>query len=415
MLLPPFAAAGSARPVDPARPEALAAPLAPYLCVETGGAPTTLALASGDDRLAVTYDGTGCALSVTAGGETTEHHSRRHGRPEAPVERLALTLTGTRLSALTFEAGHWAVRGFVDLRDRVDTHDESWLAGVRADGGELRGFGQLGLRDVRLVTHADGSPYRQGSEVLLTATSAGPGFFDTAHTSVWSLDPVALTLAHRSDVFFRRTGRPGAYGDHASHLLRDGDRWLLATSTWGDFDHRRKGARVAATLAETTADLLTGRHVLDTRPLPLPTTGLTSVGVWDPHLVRTDSGWLAAYVSATKFFRFHPVLATGPTLDDLTLRAAASGLRETEGVTLHRVGDAWRVLASDGVRRRYPVLDLDLTEVGELDAPYPSNIPWPTLLDHDGTHLLIGFDGEPAGGRLVGYGSHGRVRFARPR
>lgn len=415
MPLPPFVAAGSARPVDLARPETLATPLAPYLCLEAGGDPTTLQLASGDDRLAVTYDGTGCALSVTARGETTEHRSRRHGKPEAPVERVALTLTGTRLSALTFEAGAWMVRGFVDLRGRVDTHDESWLAEVRADGGELRGFGQLGLRDVRLVTHADGSPYRLGSEVLLTATSAGPGFFDTAHTSVWSLDPVTLRLRHRSDVFFRRTDRPGAYGDHASHLLRDGNRWLLATSTWGDFDHQRKGAHVAATLAETTADLLTGRHLLDTRPLPLPTTGLASVGVWDPHLVRTNGRWLAAYVSATKFFRFHPALATGPSLDDLTLRAAAAGHRETEGVTLHRVGDAWRVLASDGVRRRYPVLDLDLTEVGELDAPYPSNIPWPTLLDHDGGTLLIGFDGEPVGGRLVGYGSHGTIRFARAR
>ena len=52
------------------------------------------------------------------------------------------------------------------------------------------------------------------------------------------------------------------------------------------------------TLAESAADLTTGVHVLDTRPLALPTTGLRSVGVWDPHLVRTDDGWLAGYVSA---------------------------------------------------------------------------------------------------------------------
>lgn len=413
MQLPSFVAAGSVRQVDLARADLLAEPLAPYLCVEASGEPTTLALVSGEDRLGLTYDGSGCALTVTTDGETTEHRSRRHGKPEAEVERVALALTGIRLSALTREAGAWVVRGFVDLRGRLDTHDESWLAAMSAEGGELRGFGQLGLRDLRLVTHADGSPYRDGPEVMVTATSAGPGFFDNAHTSIWSLDPATLALRHRSDVFFRRTDRPGVYGDHASHLLHDNDRWLLATSTWGDFDHRHQDAHVAATLAETTADLLTGRHVLDTRPLPLPTTGLRSVGVWDPHLVRTDGGWLAAYVSATKFFRFHPVLATGPTLGDLTLRASASGHRETEGVTLHRLGGTWRVLASDGVRCRYPVLDLDLGEVGVLDAPYPSNIPWPTLLEHDGGHLLIGFDGEPVGGRLVGYGSHGAVRFAR--
>jgi hypothetical protein len=59
------------------------------------------------------------------------------------------------------------------------------------------------------------------------------------------------------------------------------------------------------------------------------------------------------------------------------------------------------------------VLDLDLREVGTIDAPYATNIPWPTVVGHDGTLLLVGFDGEPMGGRLVGYGSHGAVQFAR--
>ena len=167
------------------------------------------------------------------------------------------------------------------------------------------------------------------------------------------------------------------------------------------------------TVAETDADLLRGRHVLDTRPLALPTTGLRSVGVWDPHLVRTDDGWLVTYVSARRFFEFGPVLASGPDLDALELRAAGVGHLETEGPTLHRVGDDWRVLVSDSRRQCYPVLDLDLRETGTLDAPYPTNIPWPTLVEHDGRPLLVGFDGEEYGGRVVGYGSHGAVQFAR--
>jgi len=412
--LPRFDPAGSARPVDLARRGALTEALAPYVAVEVLVADEVdLALVSGDDRLAARYDDSGFSLRVTAAGETTEHRSRRRGRPEAPVERVALTLTGTRFAVAGLEAGSWVVRGFVDLRDRLDPHDETWLRGLVAEGAALRGFGQLGLRDIRLVTNADGTPHRPGGRVLLTATSAGPGFFDTAHTSVWELDPRARELTHLSDVFFRRPDQPGVYGDHASHLLRDGDRWLFATSTWGDFDQRRRGATVAATLAETDADLLTGRHVLDTRPLALPTTGLTSVGVWDPHLVRTADGWLAAYVSASRYFRFHPVTAAGPTLDSLTLSGAATKHKETEGPTLHRIGDAWRLLASDGVRKRYPVFDLQLNELGEIDAPYPTNIPWPTLLDDADGLLMIGFDGEPYGGRLVGYGSHGAVRFAR--
>jgi hypothetical protein len=412
--LPSFVAAGSTRPVDVARPGVLAEAVAPYVAVVAPAEPgLELALRSGGDRLVGRYDDSGYPLEVTGGGSTSEHRSRRSGRAQGPVSEVALTLTGGHLSVLGLEAGQWVVRGRVDLRGRLDTHDEAWLAALAAEGGELRGYGQLGLRDLRLVTHADGTAYADGDRVLLTATSAGPGFFDTAHLSVWSLDPVTLSLEHRSDVFFRRPDRPGVYGDHAAHLLRDGDRWLLAASTWGDFDRRREDVSVAATLAETTTDLLAGRHVLDTRPLPLPTADLTSVGVWDPHLVRTDDGWLATYVSARRFFRFHPVVATGPSLDELAFRAAAPSHTETEGVTLHRVDGEWRVLASDKPGRRYPVFDLDLVERGCVDAPYTDNVPWPTLVELDDGWLMVGFDGAPLGGRLVGYGSHGAVRFAR--
>jgi hypothetical protein len=71
------------------------------------------------------------------------------------------------------------------------------------------------------------------------------------------------------------------------------------------------------------------------------------------------------------------------------------------------------VLASDKRRRCYPVLDLELREVGTLDAAYPSNIPWPTLVALEGQELLVGFNGAAYGGRLVGYGSHGEVVIQR--
>ena len=157
------------------------------------------------------------------------------------------------------------------------------------------------------------------------------------------------------------------------HLVRDGDRWLLAASTWGDFEPKVRP--VGVTLSESTADLTRGVHVLDSRPLALPTEGFRSVGVWDPHLVRTSEGWLVGYVSATRYFRFHPVLAAGPYLDSLTLRAVAADHRETEGTTIAPAGRAWRVLASDRRRRSYPVLDLDLRDVGTLDGGVPDEHP----------------------------------------
>jgi hypothetical protein len=405
-VLPRFEVVARRRPVALALPGPVRAP---YAAV-TGEPSSSLTLASGAVTVDATY-GQRVALHVSTGGRTSTHRSRRSGLQEAPVEAVALTLTGPQVTAFTQEAGAWVARARVDLTDRHDVHDEQWLAGLTASG-ELGRFGQLGLRDLRLVCHADGSPCSECDTILLTATSAGPGGFPSGHCSVWGLDPATLDLEHRADLFVRRGG--GVYGDHAAHLVRDGDRWLLAASTWGDFDRVKRP--VSVLLASSTHDLTRGVHVLDGRPLVLPTDGFPSVGVWDPHLVRTDEGWLVGFVSATKYFRFHPVLAAGPELDALTLRAVGTG-PETEGTTIARVGGAWRVLASDRHRRAYPVLDLELREVGTLDAAYPTNIPWPTLVALDGQSLLIGFNGAAYGGRLAGYGSHGDVvlqRASRP-
>ena len=380
--------------------------------------PGSLSFRLGRHRLAGTWDGKGVFLTVSDGLSTSTHRSRRHGSCATTPARLALTLTGSHVTALVEEAGAWVARARFDLADAVDPTDEDLLAGLRVQATadfEAGRFGQLGLRDIRLVTSRTGEPLRDGTRLLLSATSAGPGFFDTAHTSIWTLDPDSLALEHRSDLYFRRPDKPGVYGDHATHVVRDGDGWLVATSTWGDFRQRGQKRSVRATLARTATDVLTGAHVLDTTELKLPTDGFTSVGVWDPHLVHTGAEWLVAYASARKFFRFHPVLAGGPDLDDLDLRGAATDRRATEGSTLHRIGEQWRVLASDGRdgrrghRARYPIFDLAMAQVGELAAAYPTNLPWPTLVETDRGWLMITFNGRPATGPLVGYGTHGDV------
>ena len=406
---------------------------APYAAAVTSTTgPATLTLTSGGTEMSVRLHDDVLDLQVDAGGRTTHHRSRRFGRLDTPADALALTLTGTHLTGLTRERGRWRARARYDLSQRLDSRDEAFCAALRleADGAvtDVRAgaFGQLGLRDVRLVSEADGTPVRDGYRLLLTATHAGPGFFDAAHTGVWALDPDGWVPEHLADLFFRRPGRqtrPGVYGDHATHLLRDGGRWLVATSTWGDFDghtgRSRRGASVAVTLAETHADLLTGRHVLDTRPLPLPTDGFRSVGVWDPHLVRIDDRWHVGFVSASRFFRFHPALAAGDSLDDLRLIGADSTRTATEGTTLVRIDGDWVVLASDGRqgprahRAAYPVFDLALRQTGRLQAPYPTNIPWPTLVDTEQGWVMVTFDGSRVGGELVGYGTHGDLVVAR--
>ncbi len=439
--LPAFATVARLRPVALVQPGS-EAPVAPYLAAELDlpdpSAAGVVELGFGDDAFSARWNGRTLGLRVTREGVWRNHTSRRHATGRSP-DAVAVTLTGPYVTGWLREDGQWVARATLDLtleRNMPDVHDEAWLARFEGVGDRSGAFGQLGLRDIRLVTHGDGTPYRDGAEVLLTASSAGPGGFRTAHTSVWAFDPTRVedggaALTHRGDLFFRRPladDRAGIYGDHATHLVRHGAQWLVATSTWGTFDLKRH-PHVATTLARSDADLTRGQHRLDTVALDLPTDGFTSLGCWDPHLVRTSGddgdGWLVGFVSAERWFRFHPALASGTDLDSLSLRSAETGRIACEGTTLVHTDGRWWVLASDGPDSRraercsYPVFDLDLVQQGVLEADYPSNIPWPTLLPEDVEHgagwCLLGFEGTPYGGPLLGYGTHGDVVVQRAR
>ena len=446
-VLPPFEIVRRLRPVALVARERTNGFVAPYAAVEAELDTHDVAgrLVAGFRgpaglRLEGWYDGGRrlAGIDVTdAPGRTSHHPSRRHGRPDTPPEALATTLTGRQVTVLIRNDGSWTARAKVDLADRVSTSDPELLAGLEADVAWLPRepagrspvsswragtFGQLGLRDVALVTESDGTPVERDGRLHLTATHAGPGFFGTAHTGVWAFDPEALEVVHLADLYVRRGGL--VLGDHAAHLVRDGERWLLASSTWGDFD--RSGMGVS--LATSTEYLLRGEHVLDAEPLDLPTTALPGrvVGTWDPHMAKIDGHWHLAFVAARKFFDFYPALARAAEpgrLDAWTLLGAAPDRRGTEGTQLRRLDGTWRVLASDGadnprgLRGRFPVFDLAMTEVGTLDAPYPSNIPWPTLVERDGVWTMLTFDGTPYGGGVSGYGTHGDLvvmRTGRP-
>jgi hypothetical protein len=444
-VLPPFEIVRRVRPVALVARERSTGFVAPYAAVEAeldthdvAGRVVAGFRGPGGLRLDGWYDG-GRRLAgldvIDGAGRTTHHHSRRHGRPETPPEAIATTLTGRQLTVLTRSDGTWTARARVDLTDRVATADPRVLAGLSAGVGwlprapgdrspvvaERSGtFGQLGVRDVGLVTHADGSPVERDGLLFLTMTHAGPGFFDTAHTGVWSFDPDTLALAHRADLYLRREGL--VLGDHAGHLVRDGDRWLLASSTWGDFDQ----TSVGITLATSGDDLLDGEHVLDAVPLDPPVADLPvpCVGTWDPHLALVDGHWHLAFAAARKFFDFYPALARAREpgrLEGWELLGAATDRRGTEGPTLVFLDGSWRVVASDGadnprrLRRRFPVFDLAMAEIGALEAPYPSNIPWATLVERDGGWTMLTFDGTPYGGGVSGYGTHGDLVVMRTR
>jgi hypothetical protein len=301
------------------------------------------------------------------------------------------------------------VRALIDLRDPAVLGRLNYGYGGRGDAllGRVRAgyFGQAGVRDPHVVQHADGRPFVRDGKLYLTMTNAGLGFFQQAHWAVWTLDLADPTrLEQVATLFFTRDGV--VLGDHAGQIVYDRGRFILAMSSWGDFDFRGVHIRHVA----TTANVLSGVHVLATEPLPLP----TSVSSWDPALTKIGDRWHVAFVESPAqqpAFVFHPALAAGPRGADyaeaLSLVGADTSVDQTEGTILQRFGSAWYVLASDGDARQYKVYDLRMRLLGTLNAPYGTNIPHPMVVPvRDGWWLLT-FDGTQYAEPVLGYGGHG--------
>lgn len=425
---------GASAPSGLAR--ARSGPVAPFAAVEVRvgrvgeppdpAATVSVGLATDDDQhVLVTWSAATArvTISVRRGGRTRVVRRRKLALV-APFG-LAFVLCENQVTALVDSGDGWVpvLTERTKVRHLVDLRREDVLAGHRyAWGGEAVEltsaraglFGMTGLRDPHLVQHADGSPYLRDGRAYLTWTCAGLGFFPQAHWSVWSFDPAdPAGMRLEAQLFSRRDGL--VLGDHAGQLVRDGDRWLVATSSWGDFEP----GSIHVRHTESVADLLTGVHVLDTVRTPLP----SAHGTWDPALTRIGERWQVAYVESPsqRPFTFHPALASTSCADwtrglvqtgaQTGARAGdLSGFRQCEGPILVRDGEQTWLLVSDGAERSYPVFDLSGARVGVLDAPYGTNIPHPQVVpDPAGGWWLLTFDGTPYHRRLMGYGGHGDV------
>jgi hypothetical protein len=406
-------------------------PPAPFAAVEVDVAPGSdgvvvagLATA-GDEHLVAFYDRPGrqAGIEVRRGGDT-----HVLATTDEPVElpeafTLGFVLCENQVTVLVDDGDGWepvvtereAISATVDMRVPTSLSAYRYAWGARPESGTVRAgavraglFGMAGIRDQHLVQHADGTPYVEDGKAYFTATCAGLGLFQQAHWGVFTLDLEDPTRFEQvAQLFFRRDGL--LLGDHAGQIVRDdqSDRWLVATSSWGDFSF--DGVHVRH--LETDVDVLHGVHVLETQPTPLP----TEVSAWDPGLTRIDGRWYVSFVESPSQdpFDFHPALAAASQgaqwHNGLELVGAAIDLHQCEGPIIARVEDSWWLLASDGDNRVYPVFDLTMRRVGELDAPYETNIPHPQLLPHDGGYLLVTFDGTQYAEELLGYGSHGDV------
>jgi hypothetical protein len=404
-------------------------PVAPFAAVEltvadpAPGAAVVAGLATEDgDHVLAVYDAARgrVGIEVRRAGRTRLVRRKKVDLPTG--SRLAFVLCENQVTALVDTGDGWRpvvterdkVAELVDLRHRKELAEFRYAWG---GGSDVRAglFGLAGLRDPHLVQHADGRPYVRDGKAYLTATCAGLGFFQQAHWGVFTLDledptrleQVAQLYSLRDDLLL---------GDHAGQVVRDddNDRWLIATSSWGDFAFA--GVHVRHTTS--TDDVLHGVHVLETEPTPLP----TSVGSWDPAMTRIDGRWHVGFVESPsqRPFDFHPALAVGGPgadwTDGLELVGAATDLHQCEGPIIAEVDGRWWLLASDGHDRSYPVFTLGMHRVGRLDAPYETNIPHPQLIRlADGSRLMVTFDGTQFGKKVLGYGGHGDVLIMRSR
>jgi hypothetical protein len=407
-------------------------PVAPFAAVEAAVAPAEtsrvavgLVTAQGDGVLVDLHrERSQVRIVVVEAGR--ERVLRRRRQPNPPVQ-LGLVLCENQVTALVDDGRGWQAMTteatktarIVDLRDPATLARHSYAWGPVGNGtgagtsmGPVRAgpFGMTGVRDPHLVQSADGTPLVRDGQLYLTMTCAGMGFFRQAHWGVFTLDLSAPDrVVQVGHLFSRRDGR--VLGDHAGQLVVDGDTVRLAVSSWGDFDPAT-GLHVRH--AECGLDVLHGVHVVDTEPLAMP----TRHSAWDPAATVIDDRWHVAFVESPSQepFDFRPALAVGPPGggwgEGLERVGADTSLDQCEGPILARVEDEWRLLASDGRGRRYPVYDLEMRPVGTLPAPYPSNIPHPQVVplppgSASATELLVTFDGTPWSRRVLGYGTHG--------
>jgi hypothetical protein len=372
------------------------------------------------------WDGAAGVVRIEVGGPDGTTVAGTAPLPPEPAEQVAVVVNENRVTVLVAPARgelrpvlttRDPVRAALDLRDPavLGSLEYAWgtAAGRPAEVRRVRAglSGPAGVRDPQPVRRPDGTPFTRDGRLYLTLTSAGLGWFPHASWGVWTLDLAdPRRLEQVGALFSLRDGL--VLGDHAGHLVvdEDGGRTIVLVSSWGDHDTTR-GVHVRH--ATTTEDLLTGVHVLETQRLALPTRAST----WDPSLARVDGVWHLAFVECPSFtprYSFHPALAVAAGPDyatGLRLVGADTTLEQAEGSLLTPVDGHWYLLASDGDARRHPVYDLRLRRLGDLPAPYGTNIPHPVVVrageGPDAPWWMVTFDGTAWAEDVLGYGTHG--------
>lgn len=174
-----------------------------------------------------------------------------------------------------------------------------WSWGIRAEGcagGALTraesclscGTGQA---DPQIVQNADGTPLVIDGRLYICMTTRGFEQIPDSYQGVYSLGLSGFDLRLEGALFFTE-GDGRMLGYHATKVVRDGDRYLVMTTTHGGKLH-------TLAYAETGADILHGIHYLECRNLEFPHKEAegTKYGTEDPDFFYDAKArrWRLAY------------------------------------------------------------------------------------------------------------------------
>ena len=275
-------------------------PEAPFCAVEATVAGSSgkvllgLAVEDGDNLLGwYDADSSRVGIDVRSGGRKRTIRRRKVDLPTS--FRLGVALCENQLTVLADTGDGWEpllternkIRALVDMRDAVRLGKHRYAHGYGEDPGQRLTsvrwglFGMTGIRDQHLVQHATGrrtsGTARRTSPAPAPASGSSSRPTGECSPSTWP----AKRLEQVAQLYFRRDGL--LLGDHAGQIVRDDDRdeWIVANSSWGDFDF--KGVHVR-TPDHHRRHLSAGCTSWRRERTALP----TDQSSWDPGMTRID-------------------------------------------------------------------------------------------------------------------------------
>lgn len=255
----------------------------------------------------------------------------------------------------------------------------TWTGGIQVTGGVTTrhrigsmsvGYqGQKHLRDFRLVTLLDGTPYVSDGYLYFTATTEG--------CSVFRMNPKNGAYEKVGFLYMERGGVK--HYDLNAHIVYDKANavWHVFWATWGN----NSFTNVRMWRAEYKGDILNGMHLITggSQITLSQTTGNNAT--YDPTVVydEANSRWLMSYTlspSGTFGGNYYSVLDESTDLLTWTNVWAKSGTTGYEGSWLAVIGGEYFVISGNGSNFRcWDVAGTDLGTMTVDSFPSPGGDP----------------------------------------